>query len=79
MIDQVIPAGDVHRLILLALALLIIPVLNGVIGVAQRQWNAIVGEGVIFDLPRGFVLTVATHEPALLYEHQDRRVDEPPQ
>ncbi len=50
MIDQVIPAGDVHRLILLALALLIIPVLNGVIGVAQRQWNAIVGEGVIFDL-----------------------------
>ncbi len=50
MIDQVIPAGDVHRLILLALALLIIPVLNGVIGVFQRQWNAIVGEGVIFDL-----------------------------
>src|SRR5271157_4752584 len=50
MIDQVIPAGDVHQLILLALALLIIPVLNGVIGVFQRQWNAIVGEGVIFDL-----------------------------
>ena len=50
MIDQVIPAGDVHRLILLALALLIIPVLNGVIGVFQRQWNAMVGEGVIFDL-----------------------------
>jgi ATP-binding cassette, subfamily B, bacterial len=50
MIDQVIPAGDIHRLILLAIALLIIPVLNGVIGVAQRQWNAIVGEGVIFDL-----------------------------
>jgi ATP-binding cassette, subfamily B, bacterial len=50
MIDQVIPAGDVHRLILLALALLIIPVLNGVIGVFQRQWNAVVGEGVIFDL-----------------------------
>ncbi|HVN16573.1 MAG TPA: ABC transporter ATP-binding protein [Anaerolineales bacterium] len=50
MIDQVIPAGDVHRLIWLALALLAIPVLNGVIGVIQRQLNAVVGEGVIFDL-----------------------------
>ena len=79
MIDQVIPAGDVHRLILLALALLIIPVLNGVIGVFQRQWNAIVGEGVIFDLPRGFILASSAHEFAILYEHQDRRVDEPPQ
>ncbi len=50
MIDQVLPQKDLHRLILLALALLILPILSGGIGVIQRQLNAAVGEGVTFDL-----------------------------
>src|SRR5215216_3512640 len=50
MIDVVLPAKDINRLILLALALLFIPIIDGVIGVIQRRLNATVGEGVIFDL-----------------------------
>ncbi|MCB0118012.1 MAG: ABC transporter ATP-binding protein, partial [Anaerolineales bacterium] len=50
MIDVVLPAKDVHRLIWLGLALLFIPALNGVISVLQRRLNSTVGEGVIFDL-----------------------------
>ena len=50
MIDQVLPQKDLHKLILLALALLILPILSGGIGVIQRQLNASVGEGVTFDL-----------------------------
>src|SRR5574342_934530 len=50
MIDKVIPAKDVHRLILLGLALLAIPAVTGVINVIQRRLNATVGEGVIYDL-----------------------------
>jgi ATP-binding cassette subfamily B protein len=46
----VIPAKDLAGLAWLALALLIIPVLNGLVGVVQRQLNAQVGEGVIYDL-----------------------------
>ena len=50
MIDYTIPAGDVQQLVLLSLALLIIPAVNGVINVFQRQLNARVGEGVVYDL-----------------------------
>jgi ATP-binding cassette, subfamily B, bacterial len=50
MIDSVIPSGDVRRLAALALALLLIPAFNGLVGVVQRQLNAQVGEGVIYDL-----------------------------
>ncbi len=50
MIDKVLPAKDIRQLILLALALLFIPVLSGAIGVVQRRFNASVGEGVIYDL-----------------------------
>src|SRR5574342_759720 len=50
MIDQVIPNKDVHRLILLGLALLAIPAVEGAINVFQRRLNATVGEGVIYDL-----------------------------
>ena len=49
-IDMVIPAGDLQGLAWLALALLLIPALNGVVGVVQRRLNAPVGEGVIYDL-----------------------------
>ncbi len=50
MIDVVIPAKDINRLVLLALGLLLIPALQGVINVFQRRLNATVGEGVIYDL-----------------------------
>lgn len=50
LIDRTIPARDLNRLILLALALLFIPALGGVINVIQRRLNAFVGEGVIYDL-----------------------------
>ena len=50
MIDVVIPAKDVNRLVLLAVALLFIPALTGGINVIQRRLNSTVGEGVIYDL-----------------------------
>ena len=50
LIDHTIPNKDINRLIWLALALLLIPALNGVLSVFQRRLNSSVGEGVIFDL-----------------------------
>jgi ATP-binding cassette subfamily B protein len=50
MIDKVLPARDLNKLVMLAVALLLIPVVNGLISVVQRRWNAAVGEGVIYDL-----------------------------
>ena len=50
MIDVVIPAKDVNRLVILGVALLLIPALTGGINVIQRRLNATVGEGVIYDL-----------------------------
>ncbi len=50
MIDQVLPQKDLRKLLLLALALLVLPILNGVISVIQRRLNSAVGEGVTFDL-----------------------------
>jgi len=50
LIDKTIPAGNTSRLIQLALALLLIPAINGVFQVFQRRINARVGEGVIYDL-----------------------------
>lgn len=50
LIDRTIPAGDISRLLILALALLTIPAVQAVTGVAQRRLNARVGEGVVYDL-----------------------------
>ncbi|GAB1420446.1 ABC transporter ATP-binding protein [Anaerolineales bacterium] len=44
------PPGDPQRLNVLALALVIIPILGGGVRIVQRQFNADVGEGVIYDL-----------------------------
>jgi ATP-binding cassette subfamily B protein len=46
LIDTTIPAGDLNRLLLLALALLFIPVLDGVGDYIERNWHSSVGEGV---------------------------------
>lgn len=50
LIDEVLPAGDVRQLNLLALGLLAVPIASGLLGVTQRYFGARVGEGVIFDL-----------------------------
>lgn len=50
LIDRTIPAKDVNRLLLLALALLFIPILNSTMNIIQRRLNSTVGEGVIYDL-----------------------------
>ena len=50
LIDTVIPAGDIHKLLLLAGALLALPIAIGVINIFQRRLSAQVGEGVIYDL-----------------------------
>ena len=50
MIDVVLPSKNINQLIWFALALLLIPIVDGVIGVFQRRLNATVGEGVIYDL-----------------------------
>ncbi len=52
LIDYAIPNQDIARLNMLALAMIAIPLINGVIGVVQRRFSAEVGEGVIFDLRR---------------------------
>jgi len=50
LIDRTIPRGDLHRLMLLAIALLIIPVLGWALNVVRRRLNASAGEVVIYDL-----------------------------
>ena len=50
LIDRAIPEKDLRRLVMLVLALLVIPLLNGALGVIKRRLNADIGEGVIFDL-----------------------------
>ena len=60
LLDRTIPEGDVARLNLLALAMVAIPLINGLLGVAQRYASSLIGEGIIFDLRAG------------LYEHLQR-------
>ncbi len=50
LIDRTLPQRDFARLNLLALGIIGIPLINGLLGVAQRYLGAAIGEGVIFDL-----------------------------
>lgn len=50
LIDNILPNGNIRRLNLVALALIAIPVLTGLIGVVQRHFSALAGEGIIYDL-----------------------------
>ncbi|MCO5204224.1 MAG: ABC transporter ATP-binding protein/permease [Anaerolineae bacterium] len=52
LIDTAIPEENFALLNLLALGMIIVPILNGLIGVAQRNLSARVGEGIIYDLRR---------------------------
>jgi ATP-binding cassette subfamily B protein len=53
LLDQAIPQGDMGRLNLLAIGMVAVPLINGLLGVAQRYASALVGEGIIFDLRTG--------------------------
>lgn len=50
LIDEALPESNVRLLTLLALGMIAIPIINGLLGVAQRYSSATVGEGIIFDL-----------------------------
>lgn len=50
LIDQALPQKDLRQLTLLALGMLAVPLVTGLLGVAQRYYSAMVGEGVISDL-----------------------------
>jgi ATP-binding cassette subfamily B protein len=50
LIDHALPEGDVQRLNVLALGLVLIPVATSLIGMYTRRLNAMIGEGVIYDL-----------------------------
>ncbi len=52
LIDNAIPNGDRTRLNWLALGMIGIPLVNGIIGIWQRNFSSQIGEGVIFDLRR---------------------------
>lgn len=49
-IDVAIPEENYTLLSFLALGMILIPLLNGIIGVFQRNLNSQIGEGVIYDL-----------------------------
>jgi ATP-binding cassette subfamily B protein len=53
LIDNALPNRNVMRLNLLALGIIAIPVLTGLVGVAERYLSARIGEGIIYDLRRG--------------------------
>ncbi len=50
LLNNTLPNGDVERLNVLALALVVLPLITGAIRVGQRRLNSLVGEGVIYDL-----------------------------
>jgi len=52
LLDRALPNRDISRLNLLALGMVVVPVVNGLLGVAQRFASASIGEGIIFDLRR---------------------------
>src|SRR3972149_3571689 len=54
LIDVALPTRDFARLNLLALGMVLVPVVNGLLGVGQRYAGARIGEGITFD-PRGTV------------------------
>ncbi|MGD8602932.1 MAG: ABC transporter ATP-binding protein [Anaerolineales bacterium] len=52
LIDSALPNGDGARITWLAIGMVIVPVVNGLLGVVQRYSSARIGEGMIYDLRR---------------------------
>ena len=52
LIDSAIPQEDIGFVTLLGIGMVAVPLVNGVLGVAQRWASAAIGEGIIYDLRR---------------------------
>jgi ATP-binding cassette subfamily B protein len=52
LIDQALPDKNIPRLNLLAIGMVMVPLVNGLLGVVQRYASAAIGEGIIYDLRR---------------------------
>ncbi|HVR77531.1 MAG TPA: ABC transporter ATP-binding protein [Acidimicrobiia bacterium] len=52
LVDDALPNKDIQLLTLLGVGMILVPLINALIGVAQRWWSSRVGEGIIFDLRR---------------------------
>jgi ATP-binding cassette subfamily B protein len=52
LIDQALPNHDIGQLNLLAAGMVLVPLVNGLIGVSQRYVSSQIGEGIIYDLRR---------------------------
>ncbi|MGD2058246.1 MAG: ABC transporter ATP-binding protein [Anaerolineales bacterium] len=50
LLDNAIPNRNFSRLNMLALGMVAVPLINGLLGVAQRYASSQIGEGIIFDL-----------------------------
>ncbi len=50
LIDRTLPDRDLHRLGLMIVALIAVPIVSGVLSVVLRQFSSKVGEGVVYDL-----------------------------
>jgi ATP-binding cassette subfamily B protein len=59
-IDEAIPNRDLGQLTWLGAAMVAVPLVNSLVGIAQRWWSSRAGEGIIYDLRRE------------LYEHLQR-------
>ena len=52
LIDTAIPEEDLQLVTVLGLAMIAVPLVSGIVGVAQRWTSASMGEGIIYDLRR---------------------------
>ncbi|MFZ3150222.1 MAG: ABC transporter ATP-binding protein [Anaerolineaceae bacterium] len=50
LVDVAIPTGNIKLLVYYAIAMLIVPILNGLFQLIERHFSSRVGEGVIYDL-----------------------------
>ncbi|MGD2052230.1 MAG: ABC transporter transmembrane domain-containing protein, partial [Acidimicrobiia bacterium] len=50
LIDRAIPDKDLTAVTWLGIGMVLVPIVNGVVGVVQRRASATIGEGIIFDL-----------------------------
>ena len=68
LIDHTLPQRDLHRLTLLVVAMLAIPLLTSGFNVLLRQLNSRVGEGVVYDL-RGALFSHLQRMSLSFYTH----------
>lgn len=50
LVDDALPADDIGLLTILGIGMILVPMINALVGVAQRWFSSRVGEGIIFDL-----------------------------